>query len=489
MMSTLPERLVVSMGFPRGAIGTFERTTVEAVSLFRKGWYAVVGSSSNRRNGGTVMPSDVALNALLDLVTEDRLRGSTQGARGALIASESDKARVINSGAFRRLQQKAQVFPLEPNAAVRTRLTHSIEVSQIGRYLAQRVIQNFGNTTGSYERFTAFVNNVETACLLHDIGNPPFGHLGESAVKEWFRGNKNDVTVPDLCAFDGNPQGLRLTSFLSGADAHGLNLTCTLLLSTIKYPWDLNGRPEGKKIGIFSSDYSFYEQACDKLDWHAGRKFPFARLMDTADEIAYSMSDLEDGLEKKIISLEDLEKEFGSNRFPKGAISPFIKFKTDVINSAVKVAADAFTAQLEGILVGEPFDLVDQHSEIGGLLDQVSRFARARIYSNEAAEKVELAGRSVIKGLLRHFGELIKLPEESFIVLVEGDAKSIKDLDLDFQARLLRRLPKSYVEKYRLTARGNEMHRRSHLIVDFISGMTDDFALETYQVLEGIKIK
>lgn len=78
------------------------------------------------------MPSDVALNALLDLVTEDRLRDSTQGTRGALIASESDKARVINSGAFRRLQQKAQVFPLEPNAAVRTRLTHSIEVSQIG---------------------------------------------------------------------------------------------------------------------------------------------------------------------------------------------------------------------------------------------------------------------------------------------------------------------------------------------------------------------
>lgn len=435
------------------------------------------------------MASNAALNALLDLVTEDRLRDSTQGARGALIASESDKARVINSGAFRRLQQKAQVFPLEPNAAVRTRLTHSIEVSQIGRYLAQRVIQNFGSTAGSYERLTAFVNNVETACLLHDIGNPPFGHLGESAVQEWFRDEKNNAAVPDLCAFDGNPQGLRLTSFLSGADAHGLNLTCTLLLSTIKYPWDLDRRPEDKKIGVFSGDYVFYEQACAKLGWHAGRKFPFARLMDMADEIAYSMSDLEDGLEKKIISLDDLEKEFGSQRFPKGAIPPFIKFKTEVINAAVKVAADAFTTQLEDILAGEPFELVDEGSEIGGLLNQVNRFARARIYSNEAAEKVELAGRSVIKGLLRHFGELIKLSEESFSLLVAGDMKAIKKRNLDFQARLFRRLPKSYVEKYRLDARGNEMHRRSHLIVDFIAGMTDDFALETYQVLEGIKIK
>lgn len=435
------------------------------------------------------MASSTALNALLDLVTEDRLRNSTQGARGALIASESDKARVINSGAFRRLQQKAQVFPLEPNAAVRTRLTHSIEVSQIGRYLAQRVIQNFGSTSESYERLTAFVNNVETACLLHDIGNPPFGHLGESAVQEWFRDDKNNATVPDLCAFDGNPQGLRLTTFLSGADAHGLNLTCTLLLSTIKYPWDLDRRPEDKKIGIFSGDYVFYEQACAKLGWHAGRKFPFARLMDTADEIAYSMSDLEDGLEKKIISLDDLEKEFGSKRFPKGAIPPFIKFKTDVINAAVKVAADAFTTQLDNILAGDPFELVHEGSEIGGLLNQVNRFARARIYSNEAAEKVELAGRSVIKGLLRHFGELIKLSEESFSVLVEGDMKAIKKRNLDFQARLFRRLPTGYVEKYRLDARGNEMHRRSHLVVDFIAGMTDDFALETYQVLEGIKIK
>lgn len=435
------------------------------------------------------MASNAALNALLDLVTEDRLRDSTQGARGALIASESDKARVINSGAFRRLQQKAQVFPLEPNAAVRTRLTHSIEVSQIGRYLAQRVIQNFGSTAGSYERLTAFVNNVETACLLHDIGNPPFGHLGEAAVQEWFRDDKNNTSVPDLCAFDGNPQGLRLTSFLSGADAHGLNLTCTLLLSTIKYPWDLDRRPEEKKIGIFSSDYAFYEQACAKLKWHAGRKFPFALLMDTADEIAYSMSDLEDGLEKKIISLDDLEKEFGSERFPKGAIPSFIKFKTDVINAAVTVAADAFTTQLENILAGKPFDLVDKGTEIGGLLNQVSLFARTRIYSSEAAEKVELAGRSVIKGLLRHFGELIKLSEESFSLLVAGDMKAIKKRNLDFQARLFRRLPKSYIEKYRLDTRGNEIHRRSHLIVDFISGMTDDFALETYQILEGIKIK
>lgn len=122
-------------------------------------------------------------------------------------------------------------------------------------------------------------------------------------------------------------------------------------------------------------------------------------------------------------------------------------------------------------------------------MDRVSRFARAQIYTHEAAEKVELAGRSVIKGLLSHFGELIKLPEDSFSALVAGDMGVIKKSNLHFHARLFRLLPKSYVEKYGSEVRGDEKHRRSHLVVDFVSGMTDDFALETYQILEGIKIK
>lgn len=426
---------------------------------------------------------------LLELISEKRLRSSTQGDRGLLIASESDKGRVINSGAFRRLQQKAQVFPLEPNAAVRTRLTHSIEVSQIGRHLAQKIIENFGNNTGKYDKLAAFVNTIETACLLHDIGNPPFGHLGESAVKEWFANFKKQTPIADLVAFDGNPQGFRLMSFLGGADNFGFNLTSTLLLSTVKYPWDVNRKPDDKKIGIFSTDYNCYELACDHLGWEQGKSFPFMRLMDTADEIAYSMSDLEDGLEKRIITDDDLKKSFGKNSFPHGVLKPFIAFKIDVINRAVTAAADTFTKNLEAVLAGENFELIDPRSEIGELLGAVRQFAKDRIYSDDAAEQVELAGRSVIKGLLNHFGELITLPEANFADLVRCDAKAIKNRGLDFQIRLYRRLPKSYREKYTKEERGTELQRRAHLIVDFISGMTDDFALETYQILEGIRIK
>lgn len=430
------------------------------------------------------------LTALLQLVKEDRLRLSTKGQRGVLIASESDKARVINASAFRRLQQKAQVFPLEPNAAVRTRLTHSVEVSQIGRYLAQRAITELNGNCESYEQLAAFVNTVETACLLHDIGNPPFGHLGESAVQEWFRRDEDNEETIDLRNFDGNPQGFRLITFLTGEDSKGLNLTCSLLLSTIKYPWDINNKPsEARKIGLFSSDYVVYEQACNILGWEVGRRFPLARLMDTADEIAYSMSDLEDGLEKKIISLDDLKENFGEEKFASGAILPFLNFKTNVINAAVSEAAKNFCNNLEGILNGDDIALLDKDGEIGGLLNKVSDFARKNIYSNEAAEKVELAGRSVLKGLLNHFGGLITISEDKFLMIVNGEGGKIKENNLDFELRLFRRLPKSHVDKYKEQDRGRESLRRSQLIVDFISGMTDDFALETYQVLEGIKIK
>jgi len=433
--------------------------------------------------------SNKTFEALLALISEKRLRDSTQGDRGILIASESDKGRVINSGAFRRLQQKAQVFPLEPNASVRTRLTHSIEVSQIGRHLAQKIIESFHYNSGKYDKLAAFVNTIEIACLLHHIGNPPFGHLGESAVKEWFFEFQKETLIPDLVAFDGNPQGFRLMSFLGGADNCGFNLTCTLLLSTVKYPWGVAQTPKDKKLGIFSTDLNNYQLACAHLGWEQGKKFPFMRLMDTADEIAYSMSDLEDGLEKRIITEDDLKNKFGESSLPHGVLRPFIAFKTKVINQAVSAATESFTKHLEAVLAGEDFKLIDPQSSVGELLRDVNQFARDRIYSDDAAEQVELAGRSVIKGLLNHFGELIKLSEEHFSALVKNDRQVIKKNGLEFQIRLYRRLPKSYCEKYASEERGTEIQRRAHLIVDFISGMTDDFALETYQILEGIRIK
>lgn len=428
---------------------------------------------------------DGAFNKILDLLTAHRLRASTRGTKDILIESESDKGRVINHSAFRRLLGKAQVFPLDTNAAVRTRLTHSIEVSQIGRHIAQKIIESHSVGSLPYIQLAAFVNAIETACLLHDIGNPPFGHFGEAAIREWFK--EYNPKLGDLLEFDGNPQGFRLISFLGGADEYGLNLTCTLLLSTIKYPWTHTDKPGSEsKVGLFTSDLKYYEKACTELKWKPGKKFPYLRLMEAADNIAYAMSDLEDGLEKEIVSIEDLKNEFGSERFKSTTIDPFVNFKTGVIIQAVELSAQTFTRELENIIAGNEVVLVDKKSEIGELLGKVKKFARAKIYSSEEAERIELAGRSVIVGLLKHFKVLLDLRETEFVALVDGSNKA---KGLEYHVRLLRRLPISYIDKYRNKDRGEEALRRAHLIVDFISGMTDDFALETYQVLEGIRIR
>jgi dGTPase len=269
-----------------------------------------------------------------------------------------------------------------------------------------------------------------------------------------------------------------------------------LLLSSVKYPWKLENKPpDATKIGLFSSDWQSYCDACEKLDWTPGKPFPFMLLMDTADEIAYSMSDLEDGLEKGIITMRDLQDEFGKERLPTTNIKEMIPFKTRVINEAVEEAAHSFCHQLGQILEGDKFFLINKTSDIHHFLKKVKNFARKKIYADRSAEQIELAGRSVIRGLLNHFGSLIcskpdqPFPENDFLSLINNNSDTIKQRELDFELRLFRRLPISYREKYNDGARGTESLRRSHLILDFISGMTDDFALETYQILEGIRIK
>lgn len=461
----------------------------------------------------------------------DRLRmNPNRPDSGLLEAAESDRGRVINSAAFRRLQQKAQVFPLEPNASVRSRLTHSFEVSQIGRYIAQKIIKEFENTgivLPNYEHITAFVSTVETACLLHDIGNPPFGHLGEAAIQEWF--NKlvlefrhqsgqlptdeiDSFNQTDLVKFDGNPQGFRIIRLLSGSDKFGLNLTCTLMLTIVKYPFTIDKLGEKKKIGLFKSCYPSYQNACEKLDWEQNKPFPYMLIMDVADEIAYSMSDLEDAIEKNIISARELiatfkdfceEEDIEIEKIFKGITlnnfndQTFLAFKTSIIHKAVQEVASNYINNLEEIVKGE-FEgklLEPQNSDIAKILKHVKKYAIQNIYRHESAEKIELAGRNIIQGLLKHFEILIRLPLSRFNALVNGkdhDGKSPRDLALDFELRLFNRLPDTHIDKYKINVKqdqNNELKHRAQLIIDYISGMTDDFALQMYQLLEGIRIQ
>jgi dGTPase len=433
------------------------------------------------------------INDILSLIKHDRLRKSTN--RGILIESESDKGRIVNSPAFRRLQQKAQVFPLEPNAAVRTRLTHSIEVSQVGRHLAQKVIEVCKGSGENYSLLSAFVNTVESACLIHDIGNPPFGHFGEAAIQDWFA--DIDSPEPDLLEFDGNPQGFRIISRLSGYDSYGLNLTATLLASSIKYPWMPANKPESKKkIGIFSTEWDKYEEACNLIGWQTGKPFPIMRLMDTADEIAYSLSDIEDGIEKRIVTYADLRENLDPEIFKNKTQSELIAYKTKIINSAVETAARNFCEHLDQILNGDEVDLLPDDSEPKNALNKIKIFVRRDIYTHKAAEQIELAGYSVVRGLLDSYKSFVSNSSQAIskneleILIHEKSSKKIpKRPGLDKDSRLVNMLPSTYKEKYLEDIHSSEMAKRAHLIVDFVSGMTDDYALDTFQILQGIKIR
>jgi dGTPase len=210
------------------------------------------------------------------LITADRYKGeSSITGRGIDEEAASDRARVVYSSAFRRLQHKTQVFTLSKDAAVRSRLTHSLEVASVGRWIAQTVVDDALLPAGLAPRLcSALISLVETGCLAHDIGNPPFGHFGEAAIRDWFDenwqqlapdGGKDPILrqlVKDFLHFDGNPQGTRILTRLQGRtakerDEFGMDLTYSQILTTLKYPrGPKDDAVRWKKAGFFESERS-----------------------------------------------------------------------------------------------------------------------------------------------------------------------------------------------------------------------------------------
>ena len=475
-----------------------------------------------------------------------RLRASTKGHRPHAVETGSDRGRIIFSSAFRRLQQKAQVFPLDSNAAVRTRLTHSLEVAHTGRYLAQEIIYRIRTEIGKAYTTTwlsaheaVLTDIVEAACLIHDIGNPPFGHFGEAAIRDWFRETgkaafaKFAKSVPmrkpaieeylkgpftDFLAFDGNPQGLRLVTKLQGNDgATGLNLTCALLMAYLKYSCPpmkcrfIDPTAKSKKPGYFHTEADLIERCIAQLGMRPNARHPLSYIMEAADDISYCMSDMEDGIEKRVVSVDDLfvavralwqgkrknnptlRKNYADMLIAKAkretVIEPFVSFKTTVINDAVEYAADVYVRDHDEILRGRHKGLMRGEAEIVALLEVVKEFVQGTVFRAEDAENVELAGYSTIRGLLDHFSPLLQLPTGKFRKLVLNEPVKM----LDYEKRLVNRLSKKSKKVYANSPRRRlhpaaEWHDRAHLVVDHISGMTDNYAVRTHQLLAGIKI-
>lgn len=467
-----------------------------------------------------------------DIVVEKRRSDSTVSKtfnRNLTEELASDHSRLIYSAPFRRLSKKAQVFSLESNAAVRSRITHSLEVSDVGRLISYAITKELlEKELIEYDLQLPIIYAVENACLVHDIGNPPFGHFGEIAIKNWFTDNWKDCyneannldeiedkdvmnsLIQDFLQFDGNPQGLRILLRLQrDRDEYSLNLTYTTILSFIKYvrsPIEEKEKGLKKKPGYFESEREIIEQMKEELNIPKDSRYPLAYIMEAADDIAYCISDIEDGIEKRVITerdfFEELDREWKNcyinSEFPLGKIESgdFFKFKVSYSQDSIRKAKSFFMENLDEIMRGKIPSLFPKNSPEEKAFECLKNVARKRLFRSSEAENSEIAGLQVVNGLLEKFKPLLTCSKEQFQLLLEGREKpsAISGKDLDVHWRLFNRLPPKHLETYSDQLKEfegkdfPEWYFRAHLIVDYISGMTDVFALEQYQLLSGIRI-
>lgn len=400
---------------------------------------------------------------------------------------ESDRGRIINSAAIRRLQQKTQVFPLEKNAAVRSRLTHSMEVQQVGRHIAKEVLHRLRKDgglekLGLSESTEPFESVVEMACLMHDIGNPPFGHFGESAINNWFAKRMDIASLKsgstafencslnflrldthddaldqlrkkvryDLCHFDGNAQAIRLVFTLLK-----LNLTFSQTACILKYTrpayWS-EELPESfdylmKKPGFYLSEEPFISLMREKLQLGEFSRFPLTYIMEAADDISYCIADLEDAVEKNIFTVEQLywhlKKQWGeiapndlfesvvevayqkmdrAKTFRNPVDYFFMELRVQTVKQLVPHAAKRFISNLSSIYSGT-FNqaLLEDDSQPNRLLEIYKSVARKHVFNHYEVEELELQGYRVISGLLDIYSPLLDMPLAEFTHLVEKD--------------------------------------------------------------------
>jgi dGTPase len=478
--------------------------------------------------------------------------------------ADADRGRVLFSAPFRRLQNKAQVFSLETNAAVRSRLTHSLEVSSIGRYVAQQALRAFPETDlqrlGVVGRERPLITFVETACLLHDLGNPPFGHCGEITISDWFHLNADDLRPAeiggevlalwekfyrDFQCFDGNPQGLRIAARLQASetrDLFGLNLTATTLASTLKYPWASNelGLNSGrKKCGYFQTELEVVSWLRDQFGLAPSTRHPLVFLMEAADDIAYCISDIEDGIEKALVfapefasymrdaikapefeglmldpssdekDVRDIEKaltRLENPRFKRKSddaevtrLTAIQDLRSGVIRLLARRAGDAFHRRQADILDGDNNPLLGPSPGKHTLLDCLKDFAATRLYSSAIVRHRELTAHAVLVGLLDAYKPLMTCDRSRFELVRGGKRKDADGRPIGRESSLMSRFAAKFVAVYQesvaTSTSGSEhatgidkvMERihRIRLIVDHLGSMTDEYALQSYQLISG----
>ena len=434
------------------------------------------------------------------LMTPDRV-GS--GEPGKITPQRSpfqrDFDRIVFSGSFRRLQDKTQVFPLVKTDYVRTRLTHSLETSSVGRSLGSAagvfLCENFDMGEVRPSDVGAV---VAAACLAHDIGNPPLGHAGEEAIRYWYthsaaarelHGRLGAAEHADIERYEGNAQGFRVLCRLEMPDRRGgMQLTCATLGALAKYPG--SSCSTFKKFGFFQSERRLFAEVAD----HCGlirtapeqwARHPLSYLVEAADDITYLIVDFEDGMRLGLIPSSELEElflaildspsarvELETIRTPQRR-AEYLRAK--VIGELVRQAVRAFVEHHDELLDGTmPGALLDFTPGIG-VLNTIRRRSEESIYDHRGVVEIIAAGFEMVSGMLDIF----------FPCVSELAAERLGGPRASSRAR---RIGAILPEVGFADPDGAGDYPRLLRVLDYISSMTDGYAVKLYQKLKGISL-
>ena len=411
---------------------------------------------------------------------------------------QRDYDRIIFSSAFRRLQNKTQVFPLPGSQMVHNRLTHSLEVASVGRSIACRTVQKL--TEAGHElkdRQSDIETIVSTVCLAHDLGNPPFGHSGEDTISSFFKDGKGkelkDKVLPeqwsDLITFEGNANAFRLlTHQFTGRRAGGFSLTSATLATLLKYPYPSFDKGNRKKYNVFYSEIEAFKEVVEecgipRIDGAhlVYARHPLSYMMEAADDICYLVLDMEDAHKRGIVSTKAIDSCFTSF-FNEKRDKGFFNHKEEIyrtvsdvnermaflramlINKLVNCASDIFVKNYDAIMEGcfEKSLIAHLPEFEKNALDLCRDESVRHIYRHPSVVKIELTGFNVIGTLLEEFTDAVLNP------------------GTPYNKKLLSLVP----EQFKVET--DDTYTRLQSIVDFISNMTDLYAVKLYKDLRGI---
>lgn len=413
---------------------------------------------------------------------------------------QRDYDRLVFSSPFRRLQNKTQVFPLPGSVFVHNRLTHSLEVSCVGRSLGNNISATLAEKYKNeawVDKFNGVGAIVAAACLAHDLGNPPFGHSGERAIATYFsEGNGqylreqlqlSDDEWKDLTHFEGNANAFRLlTHRFEGRREGGFVMTYSTLASIVKYPYESTLAGKKGKLGFFTSERNDFVRIADELGMlripDTGVRYcrhPLVYLVEAADDICYQIMDIEDAHKLRILTTEQVKSLL---------LEFFEGERRDKIMDTLRLVSDVNeqVAYLRSCVIGK---LVDECSRIfvsleeellrgklkGCLIEQISdvprqayrhcsEIAYKHIYKASDVLDIELAGNRIITILLDKLIDAVLYPEKNYSQL------------------LLNKVPSQY------EMRSPEIFTRIQAVIDYISGMTDVYALDLYRKINGMSL-